>query len=199
MGTHENEAPIVNIVGERIALGPHRRDLVPVYLRWINDFYALRTLGVGAPGPTTLEKELEWYDGLAKSGDIHFTIYERATWRPIGTTRLGSIDYRNRTAVFGINIGEASERGKGFGTEATILLLDYAFSALGLHSVMLTVAGYNLAGQRAYAKAGFKEFGRRRQCRLLAGEFWDDIFMDCLATEFEPRGLAKIFAPDVAR
>ena len=42
-------------------------------------------------------------------------------------------------------------------------MLDYAFAALGLHSLMLTVSEFNLTGRRAYKKAGFKEFGRRRQ------------------------------------
>lgn len=40
-----DERPIVNIEGERVALGPLRRDLLPAYQRWINDFSAVRTLG----------------------------------------------------------------------------------------------------------------------------------------------------------
>ena len=43
------------------------------------------------------------------------------------------------------------------------LLLDYAFTVLGLHSVMLTVVEYNHAGRRCYEKAGFREMGRRRE------------------------------------
>ena len=192
------EHPIVNIVGERVALGPHRRDLLPTYQRWINDFTALRTLGVVTPGPTTLEQEAVWYEAQA-SNEVRFTIYERSSWRPLGTTTVHGIDHRNRTAVFGIFIGEADARGQGYGTEATRLTLDYAFTALGLHSVMLTVAEFNLAGQRAYERAGFREFGRRRQCRWLAGQLWDDVYMDCLATEFESPVLARIFVPDEPR
>lgn len=158
------EQPIINVLGERVALGPHCRELLPTYLRWINDFTALRTLGAVAPRPTTLEQEAIWYDGQS-ANEVRFTIYERAAWRPIGTTALHSIDHRNRAAVFGIHVGESDARGKGFGTEATRLTLDYAFAALGLHSVMLTVAEFNFAGRRAYEKAGFTEFGRRRQCR----------------------------------
>ena len=194
LGDH-GEHPILNIVGDRVALGPHRRDLLPTYLRWINDFSALRTLGAVSPGPTTMEQEVRWYESQA-AGEVRFTVYERATERPIGSTALHGIDYRNRTAVFGIFIGEVDARGQGYGTETTRLMLDYAFTALGLHSVMLTVAEFNLAGQRAYARAGFRESGRRRQCRWLAGRLWDEISMDCLATEFESPVLAKVFAPD---
>jgi RimJ/RimL family protein N-acetyltransferase len=193
------EPPIVNIVGESVALGPHQRDLLPTYQRWINDFGTLRTVGAVPPGPTTMEQETAWYDGHLASGEVRFTIYERATWRPVGTTALHGIDHRNRTAVFGIMIGEIGSRGKGYGTEATRLMLDYAFTALGLHSVMLTVAEYNLAGRRAYEKAGFRVFGRRRHCRWLSGRLWDDVYMDCLATEFTSPVLARVFAPDEPR
>jgi diamine N-acetyltransferase len=189
------EHPVINIIGERVALGPLCRDLVPDYQRWMNDFNALRTLGAIAPGPMTIEQEYRWYDAPA-ANEVRFTIYERATWRPIGNTGLHNVDYRNRTAVFGILIGETDARGQGYGTEATRLMLDFAFTAIGLHSVMLTVAEFNVAGQRAYARAGFQECGRRRQCRWLAGRLWDEISMDCLATEFDSPVLARVFAPD---
>ena len=94
---------------------------------------------------------------------IWFTIYAIEGWQPIGTTDLFEIDHRLRTARFGMLIGEADARGKGYGTETVRLMLDYAFTALGLHNVMLNVSEYNLAGRRAYEKAGFKEFGRRRE------------------------------------
>ena len=141
----EGERPIVNIVGELVALGPLRRDLLPTYQRWINDFGTLRTIGL-PPRPMTAEQEQGWYDRQATAeSEVPFTIYERATWRPVGNTGLHAVDYRNRSAGFGIMIGEADCRGKGYGTEATRLMLDYAFTALGLHSVMLTTDSFNLA------------------------------------------------------
>jgi RimJ/RimL family protein N-acetyltransferase len=193
----DGERPIVNIEGERIALGPYRRDLLPTYLRWINDFSALRNLGI-PPGPMTLDQEEAWYDH-PESNLVRFTVYERTSWRPIGGTDIRAIDHRNRTALFGILIGEPDARGKGYGTEATMLTLDYAFTALGLNNVMLTVNEFNLAGRRAYEKAGFKEFGRRRQSRWMAGCSWDDIYMDCLAGEFTSPVLATVFKPDEPR
>ena len=72
----------------------------------------------------------------------------------------------------------------------------YAFTALGLRNVGLTVAEWNVAGQRAYAKAGFKEFGRRRSCRWMGGRWWDDVHMDAIATEFVSPVLASVFDPN---
>ncbi len=196
----EEARPIINIVGERVALGPISRDHLPLYQRWFNDFGTLRTLDI-VPHPLTMEGETAWYDRAATSDAsvAHFTIYEAASWRPIGTMHLRAIDYRNRTAAFGLMIGDPASRGKGYGTEATRLMLDYAFTALGLHSVMLTYYAFNLAGQRAYEKAGFRVFGRRHECHWMGGKLWDEIYMECLASEFESPVLARIFAPDEPR
>jgi diamine N-acetyltransferase len=188
------ERPILNVEGNLVALGPLRRELLPLYQRWINDLGTMRTLGL-APLPMTREKEQDWYDRQSKTeDDAPFTIYERETLRPIGNTGLHSVDYRNRSATFGILIGESECRGKGYGTETTRLMLDYAFTALGLHNVMLTVLEFNPAGIRAYFKAGFKEIGRRRECRMMGGKLWDEVYMDCLRSEFESPVLRRIYA-----
>jgi RimJ/RimL family protein N-acetyltransferase len=193
------EQPIVNIVGERVALGPLRRELIPLYLRWRNDFYVQRTFG-DLPAPITLERRTSWFEDVAVDRDaLWFTIYVIDGWQPIGITDLFEIDYRLRNARFGMMIGEAGGRGQGYGTETVRLMLDYAFTALGLHNVMLSVSEYNLAGRRAYEKAGFKEFGRRREADPLSGKRWDEVYMDCLASEFGSPVLGRIFVPDTPR
>ena len=192
----DNERPVLSIEGELVALGPLRRDLLPLYQRWLNDLDTTRTLDL-PPQPMTIEKEQDWYEGQVKAEhDTTFTIYERETQRPIGNTGLHKIDHRNRTATYGIVIGEPDCRGKGYGTEATRLMLDFAFIALGLNNVMLMVFEYNPAGIKAYEKAGFKEIGRRRKSRMMGGKLWDDIYMDCLSSEFESPVLRRIYAPD---
>jgi diamine N-acetyltransferase len=176
--------PIINIHGERVALGPLRRELVPLYQRWINDFDIMRTFGV--PMPVSLEQAERWYDEALRDERTHrFTVYEREPLRPIGKAGLYHIDFRNRRAEFGILIGEAEAHGKGYGAEVTRLLLDYGFTTLGLHNIFLEVASYNHAGIRAYQKAGFKEIGRRREAYLMEGRWYDKVYMDILSTEFE--------------
>lgn len=183
---------ILNIEGERVALGPLRRDLIQTYLRWDNDF---SHRNMGSPGPTTLDQwEKRYEQRAAAEGEIHFTVYERDTLRPIGVTALQGIDMADRTAMFAILIGEPDARGRGYGTETTRLVLDYAFTALSLHSVMLTAYEFNTAGLRAYEKAGFKEFGRRREAHLMDGRWWDAVYMDCLASEFESPVLRRLFS-----
>ncbi|MFT4038416.1 MAG: GNAT family protein [Thermomicrobiales bacterium] len=179
------DAPILNIRGDLVGLGPIRREYIPLYQRWMNDFETTRFLDF-QPRPMTLEQETGWYEAASTDSDeITFTIYELATMRPIGNCGLHRVDMRNRRSELGILIGEPETRGKGYGTEAMRLLCDFAFTALGLHSVMLWTYEYNLAGQRCYAKVGFREMGRRRASRWHAGRYWDEIAMDLLASEFE--------------
>ena len=127
------------------------------------------------------------YSQFSKSEDrwVGFVIYEAATLRPIGGTDLRHIDGVHRTAEFGISIGEKECWGKGYGTETVMLMLDYGFSVLGLHNIMLDTFSYNERAIRAYTRAGFREIGRRREATRLGGQAYDIVFMDCLATEFQ--------------
>lgn len=167
----------LNIIGEGVALGPLRRDLIPLYCRWNNDFATTRTLARSQP--TMIEAMTAAYDAALDADDcVDFTIYERASGQAIGSTYLHDIDFRNGTAEFGIVIGEAGARGKGYGTETARLMLAYAFATLGMRNVMLRVYAFNRAGLRAYEKAGFRAFATRRQCHLIGGTLWDVILME---------------------
>jgi RimJ/RimL family protein N-acetyltransferase len=185
--------PILNITGEKVALGPIRRDLLPMYQRWINDFEVTRTLAAGFR-PITWEAEEAWFEGASRRDrEVILTIYERATMRPIGNTGLHDLDPHNRTATFGLLIGEKECWGKGYGTETTRLMLDYGFTCLGLHNIMLSVYSFNERGIRAYIRAGFQEIGRRRQAIRLGSQAFDEVLMDCLATEFQSPVLHRLF------
>lgn len=188
--------PVLNITGDKVALGPIRRDLLPLYQRWINDFEVVRGLTVSLR-PLTSEAEEVWYERASKEdGSVHFTIYERVTLRPIGNTSLMEIDHLHRTAEFGILIGEKECWGKGYGTEVTGLMLDYGFTGLGLHNIQLRVFSFNERALRAYQRAGFHLIGRRREARRLGGTAYDVIYMDCLATEFQGSVMRSLLPKD---
>ena len=177
---------VLNIVGKLVALGPFVRDDLALYHRWINDFDVTRYY-LDTPRPQTLEERAAWYERMS-AGDlqnIDFLIYELATMRPIGRVGLDDISYQHRRASFGILIGEKDCWGKGYGTEATRLTLDYGFRVLGLHNIMLSVSSANTAAIRAYTRAGFQVIGARRECRSEGDHTLDSIFMDCLSTEFD--------------
>jgi len=180
----ENDAPVITIRGENVGLGPIRRDLLPLHVKWANDPDVTLTLG-GWAGPSTLEAQQAWYerDSKGDGSKITFLIYELASMRPIGCTDLGSIDHFNRTAWFSIFIGEKDCWGKGYATEATRLMLRYGFGPLNLHIVTLTVHADNQHAIRAYTRAGFQIVGCRREVVRRAGQCVDLVLMDCLAHE----------------
>ncbi|GAC1321563.1 MAG: GNAT family protein [Chloroflexota bacterium] len=198
----ERDRPVVNIQGPRVALGPWRRDLVPLYHRWDNDFDLRRSDDPSEARPVSLEEAQNDYDQWATSGAarrVRFTVYEVAGWTPIGMANVRDLDWHNQTGVLGISIAEANYRGKGYGTEATQLVLDFAFTVMGLHNVMLDVLATNQAGLRAYSKAGFREIGRRRESSLINKQRYDIVYMDCLAQDFVSPVLARVFAPESER
>lgn len=195
----DDTRPIVNVVGERVALGPLTREHLALHARWVNDPSTQRSAG-DRMGPQTAEALDAWHARrVVGAGDeAWFTIYATADWTPVGFAGLRNIDHRNRTAEFAITIAP-EQRGRGYGTEATRLTLDYGFTALGLHNIMLTAAAFNVGGLRAYARAGFRAIGRRRQAWPLGGALWDEVFMECLASEFVSPVLAQVFVPDEPR
>jgi diamine N-acetyltransferase len=180
------------IEGERVALGPLRRDLAATYARWLNR----RDVRVGLSHLGILEEQTEeaWIDDMLRSDAPHhprtatFTIYDRRDGEPLGTCGLMDVDHHHGRARFGIFLGE--RRGAGLGTEATRLTLDWAFNHLSLRNVLLEVMPWNAAGIRAYERAGFKLVGRRRDAILMHGRRWDEVYMDAVADEFSGSVLA---------
>jgi RimJ/RimL family protein N-acetyltransferase len=187
--------PVINITGNLIALGPFDASMAEALHRWYNDF-AVAVLNGSVPHPQTIEVsrgEAEHFSNGDKTR-CTFAIYERTTMRLIGFVDLRNINYRQRTAELGIMIGEHDCWGRGYGTETLYLVLDYAFSVLGLHNIMLSMAGYNERALRTYRRVGFREIGRRREICSIGNTFTDAVFMDCLSTEFHSP-LAPIVTP----
>ena len=192
---HADQPPVLNLLGEQVALGPQRRDLIPLYERWLNDFTVLAPLGVPLRPLTREVEERQYQETDANREQVWFTLYEQGTWRPLGITGLRDIDHAQRVAEFVIFIGERECWGRGYGTEATRLVLDYGFTALGLHSILLRVYDFNLRGIRAYTRAGFREVGRWRQAHRLGDDMFDVVFMDCLASDVGESALQRRLLP----
>jgi len=177
------------VEGERVALGPLRMDLVPAYQRWSNDLEAFNANGHVLPG--TLEAQRERIAGRSGKPDFaDFTVYDRSDQAPIGFTSLFHIDHRTGTAEFGILLGE--RRDHGLGTAASRLTLDWGFTVMGLHNIMLRVAGWNERAMHVYTKLGFRELGRRRGSVVTMGRRYDGVYMDMLAEEFLRNGASVL-------
>lgn len=116
-----------------------------------------------------------------------FTIYRQDNsddvWHPVGLASL-LIDDRYRTAEFFIYIGEPSDRGRGTGTAATTMVLDWGFHVTALRCIHLAVIAQNTGAIRAYEKAGYRIVGTRRRTGSWLGQPADEVIMDAIPEEY---------------
>jgi RimJ/RimL family protein N-acetyltransferase len=178
--------PILNLIGEHVALGPLHEGMIPLMTVWDNDFSTSAISGddLKPYAPSAVSVAVESLMSGGRDGWYGFAIYERATFRPIGHVNLRDVTTVHGTAEIGVLIGERDCRGKGYGTEVVRLILDFAFNGLNLHNVWLDTLSLNPSAVAAYQRAGFREIGRRREAYRIGGQLYDVILMDCLAREF---------------
>jgi diamine N-acetyltransferase len=183
MKRHE---PDLIVVGDKVALGPLRRELAADYARWMND-PAVRD-GLNQMGVATAQSQEKWVEENLEQGAksepeaVEFTVYDRTDSAPVGTAGLLGILHAHGNAEFAIYLGE--RRGRGLGTEATRLVLDFAFHVLHLRNVLLETLAWNAAGLAAYERAGFRRVGVRRGARISRGRPTDVVLMDAVPEDF---------------
>ena len=114
-----------------------------------------------------------------------FTIHKLDDDQMIGMVDFSGVDWTAGSAWVGIGIGDPQYWGKGYGTEAMRLLLNFGFGHLNLRRVTLNVFEYNERAIRSYEKCGFKVEGRLRKWMQRSGERYDLIYMGILRSEWE--------------
>lgn len=169
-------------VGSKCYLSPINPEDVPTYTEWLNDPELSLMLQIVVK-PVSMSAEKEIVERIAKD-PYQFAVVDLETDELIGGCGLKDVDLVNRTAIMGIFLGNKEYWGKGYGEDATRLLVDFAFSFVNLNSIMLQVFDFNPRAIRCYEKAGFKHVGRRREAKILNGERYDEVLMDIVADEF---------------
>jgi RimJ/RimL family protein N-acetyltransferase len=175
------------LVGSAIYLRPLEKEDARTIVPWFNDAEVTRF--TRRYRPLTLAEEEEYLRRLPDSAtDVGLGIALRGDDRLVGLTALHDVDPRNRHAQLGLLIGDKDSWGKGYGTEATRLLVQYAFETLNLNRVWLHVYEHNARGLRVYEKVGFRVEGRLRQEAFRDGRYWDTVVMGLLREEWEKTG-----------
>jgi RimJ/RimL family protein N-acetyltransferase len=175
------------LTGDRVLLRGAGPEDAETCAPWFNDSEVIRYLNAGSR-PNLIETSREFLAQAAQSStDVVFAIIERESRRHIGNTALHRIDSVRRSAVFGIVIGVPEYWGKGYGTEATRLVVDYAFRRLNLHRVELEVAAAHAIARRAYERVGFQIEGTRRDAMFVDGAYADALVMAVLRPDWEAR------------
>ncbi len=182
------------LVGEKCYLSPPHSGDAEKWTVWLNDLQVTVPLGDEAYTPLALDRVRAEIDESIRLQHHVFSIVECATDKLIGRCGLFGLDLVNRSAMLGIFIGDKAFWNRGYGQEATVLLLDYGFNLLNLHNIMLGVYAFNARGIGCYHKVGFKEIGRRRQSRIICGKLYDEVMMDILEEEFRATHPSRVRA-----
>jgi len=176
---------IVFLKGERVVLRlPDKERDMELFLQWFNDEEVMRFLWVRYP--LTRKGEEEWFDRISESKtDFVFVIETTDSSIPIGVIGLHQISYPDGTAVTGTTIGNQEYWGKGYGTDAKMLLLRYAFHTLGLRKICSSVWAFNERSHRYALKCGYHEEARRKDQVFKDGEYHDEILMAVYRQDWE--------------
>ncbi len=161
--------------GKRVTLRPLHTEDAPLLTKWVNDPDVTKYLKRSYP--TTLTQESEWLKTLGQSKENVVLGIELIDGPLIGSMGLHRISWINRTATSGALIGEVAHQGQGYGTEAKMLLLEYAFNTLNLRKVCSTVLAFNGRSQRYNEKCGYVVEGVQRAQIFRNGAYHDLIFM----------------------
>lgn len=114
-----------------------------------------------------------------------WAIVRRADGVFLGEVVLNDLDHENASAGFRIALAHPSLYGRGYGTEATRLVVEYALLDAGLHRVALEVYAFNERAQHVYESCGFVVEGRLREALDWDGRRYDAILMSVLRSDLE--------------
>ncbi|MEA2112464.1 MAG: GNAT family protein [Patescibacteria group bacterium] len=182
--SEQKSQPIVFLKSNRVILRPVLKEDIPSLTKWVNDPEILPFLGRYLPVMEADEEE--WFNNLHKRKPNHIVLAIIADEKIIGTMGLHRISMKDRVATTGALIGEKDYWGKGYGSEAKMILLDYAFNTLNLRKICSFVIAFNERSYKYSLKCGYKEEGRQRKHIYRFGKYWDQIFLAVFKEDWLP-------------
>ena len=171
------------LIGKRVYLRALEKEDLIYIRKWSNDPEIRKLIGeVVSMSQADADKFLErvYSDNTRE----WFVIVVKENDRVIGETGLLRMFPAWRTTDISIIIGEKDAWGKGYGTEAILLLLDYAFRYLNFHRVAIGVVGFNKRAIRFWERVGFKKEGIQRDGYYYNHKYYDFVMMSILEDEF---------------
>lgn len=162
--------------------------MAKAWSRWNRDMDYYRPLDSDPPRFFSTKIIKDWEEKNQEKVDtdsFFFTVRTLQDDTLIGFTALWEISWPHGESFVSIGIGEPGYRGKGYGTEAMRLTLEYAFEELNLWRVSLIVFEYNPRAIRSYEKNGFVKEGVIREVMRRDGRRWDWYIMGVLRPDWQ--------------
>ena len=170
------------IVGNKVYLSPMNSDDYLKYTEWLNDYDIAKGVNQYV-NMVSIAGEKEWLE-KAVDEKYNFAIVCMEDDELIGNISLMNVSYIDKTAELGIFIGNKEKHSCGYGSEAIMLLLNYAFNHINLNNIMLKVYSFNTGAIKAYEKCGFKTYGVLKESHYFDGEYVDEVLMYILKKDF---------------
>ncbi|WP_243639565.1 GNAT family N-acetyltransferase [Streptacidiphilus pinicola] len=178
------------LIGKRVLLRPVTVADAPGLVELLNDPDVRRLTGThGQVRPGVLERAEALYSAQAAEDDeLYLAVVEPATGEYLGEVVLEDLDADNRSCSFRIALVGPRAFGRGYGTEATRLILAHAFEAVGIHRVGLEVFDFNPRARHVYERVGFVHEGTKRQALHWQGAWVDAHVLAVLADDWSRHG-----------
>ncbi len=170
--------------GKKVNLRPIEKGDKDNFYKWIND-PDVRHFVIGT-FPKTLTQEEKWIEDLDKDDKNIVFVIETKDGQPIGTMGIHRIDWKDRVGNTGALIGEKEYWGGGYGTDAKMILLDYAFNTLNLRKICSAVYSFNKRSLNYSLHCGYEVEGRRRRHIFKHGRYWDLIELGLFKEDWAP-------------
>ena len=175
----------MRILGKLVVLRAIEEDDLPHLSRWAND--PVTQDGIGEIHfPSSLDFHQDWFVRLKDDRLNQRFVVEVPDVGVIGISSVMNIDWRNRHAWHGLVIGESGHRGKGYGVDAILATMRYAFDELNLERLDGSMIAYNQVSIDTYCgdKVGWKEEGRRRNYFYRKGSYWDQVVVGVTRSDY---------------
>lgn len=174
------------LVGEKLRLTSIDEEDILEFQKWYNDVSFMRNYDIVSAIPKNLEAVKELVYDIRKSNTAYiFAVKNFHEKDLIGVTGFENISWNNGTALIYIGIGGEKHRGKGYGTEAFKLTIDFGFEELNFHKIQLNVLEYNEPAIKLYERLGFKREGVYREFIHRDGKRYDMYLYGLLRSEWE--------------
>ena len=188
MKTHkpavQTQQPVIFLKGKRVILRPLSENDVSQLTRWINDPQVRQFIKNSVPLNESAERN--WVQSLEKRSQTDIVLGIEVKGKLIGNIGLHRIDWKHRIATTGAIIGEKEYWGKGFGTDAKMALLNYAFNDLNLRKLVSHVYAFNERSLAYSLHCGYRVEGRLRRHRFVNGRYWDEIILGLFKSDWLP-------------
>ncbi|MFC8193758.1 GNAT family N-acetyltransferase [Cellulomonas sp. NPDC057328] len=173
------------VQGEMIVLRPVREDDADAMWDMLADPEGNRL--TGTTQTFTRDQVEAWCASReAAEGRYDFAVTANGSDEYRGEIVLNDIDEDVRCAGLRLAMRPVY-RGRGYGTEAIELVLEFAFEGLGMHRVELEALSINTRAVSLYENIGFRVEGRRRDAYRDGDGWCDAIVMSMLEDEFRTR------------